>query len=106
MTMRAPSTNLDARTRVSIAEALVANRCGSIAPPDRDIAALLAEQLVRPVQWARTLATLAASGVDHYVVAWPGKLTLALVQKYLGARTRVSIVETLADVHALRTECR
>lgn len=86
--------------RVSV----VANRTGAIAAADDDVAALLAEQLVRPVQWARTLATLAAAGVDHYVVAGPGKLMRALVHKNLGARTRVSIVETLADIQALRAE--
>lgn len=83
---------------------VVANRNGAVATADDDVAALLAEQLVRPVQWARTLATLAASGVDHYVVAGPGKLMRALVHRNLGARTRVSIVETIADVRALRTE--
>jgi [acyl-carrier-protein] S-malonyltransferase len=85
--------------------AVVANRTGALATPDDDVAALLAEQLVRPVQWARTLAALAVAGVDHFVVAGPGKLMRALVQKNLGARTRVSIVETLADVDALRAEC-
>jgi [acyl-carrier-protein] S-malonyltransferase len=85
--------------------AVVTNRTGALATADDDIASLLAEQLVRPVQWVRTLATLAAAGVDHYVVAGPGKLMRALVHKNLGARTRVSIVETIADVQALREEC-
>jgi [acyl-carrier-protein] S-malonyltransferase len=85
--------------------AVVANRTGALATPDDDVAALLAEQLVRPVQWARTLAALAVAGVDHFVVAGPGKLMRALDQKNLGARTRVTNVETLADVHALLADC-
>jgi [acyl-carrier-protein] S-malonyltransferase len=84
--------------------AVVTNRTGLLAADNDDVAALLAEQLVRPVQWTRTLATLAAAGVDHYVVAGPGKLMRALVQKNLGPRTRVSIVETLGDVRALEAE--
>jgi len=85
---------------------VVTNRTGQLAKPDDDVASLLAEQLVRPVQWAKTLATLAAAGVDHFVVAGPGKLMRALVQKNLGTRTRVSIVETLADVQTLASELR
>ncbi len=80
---------------------VVTNRTGTLAPPDADISELLAEQLVRPVQWTTTLRSLAAAGVTRYVIAGPGTILRGLVYKTLG-RVPVSIVETLADVEALR----
>jgi [acyl-carrier-protein] S-malonyltransferase len=102
---QAAATAITAATVAPRTVGVVTNRTGTVATADDDVTALLAQQLVHPVQWARTLATLAAAGVDHYVVAGPGKLMRALVHKNLGPRTRVSIVETLADVQALRAEC-
>jgi [acyl-carrier-protein] S-malonyltransferase len=107
----ARTTVVGARTGVVVATTAVAvalprvevvtNRTGAIADPGDDVTSLLAEQLVRPVQWARTLGALAAAGVDHYIVAGPGKLMRSLVQKNVGARARVSIVETMDDLREL-----
>lgn len=84
------------RTAVQV----VCNRTGEVAPEDADIAELLAGQLVRPVQWVQTLATLAAAGVTEYVVLGPSKLLRSLVQKS-HPRARVVGVETPGDVREL-----
>ncbi|HEY4244134.1 MAG TPA: acyltransferase domain-containing protein [Kofleriaceae bacterium] len=63
--------------------AFVANRTGDVAPAD-SIPAMLADQLVHPIRFTRLLATLAACGVDRFVIPGPGKLLRALVRKNLG----------------------
>jgi [acyl-carrier-protein] S-malonyltransferase len=85
------------RLQASHTATVITNRTGEAAASDADVAELLAGQLVRPVQWARTLATLGAAGVEEYLVVGPGKLMRALVAKNLG-HARVRIVETLADL--------
>ena len=77
---------------------VVGNRTGELVAREADVAELLAGQLVRPVQWARTLATLDAAGVRDYVVLGPSKLLRSLVLKNVGARARVVVVETFEDV--------
>jgi malonyl CoA-acyl carrier protein transacylase len=79
---------------------VVTNRTGALAPADADVAELLAEQLVRPIQWTATLRTLAAAGVTRYVIAGPGTVLRGLVYKTLG-RVPVTIVESRADIDAL-----
>ena len=80
---------------------VVCNRTGELAPRDADIGELLAGQLVRPVQWVQTLATLAAAGVTEYLVLGPSRLVRSLVLKAHGGRMPVIGVETPDDVRGL-----
>jgi [acyl-carrier-protein] S-malonyltransferase len=64
-----------------------------------DAADVLAGQLVRPISWAKTIATMVARGVDHFVILGPGKQLRGLVRK--NTKVRVSIVETIAEIEAL-----
>jgi [acyl-carrier-protein] S-malonyltransferase len=79
---------------------IIANRTGDVAAPAAMVE-LLAGQLVRPVEWAKTLATLAAHGVTRIVTFGPSKLMRSLVVKNLGTRVRVHAVETFADARSL-----
>jgi [acyl-carrier-protein] S-malonyltransferase len=94
------------RTRVEPERAaVVANRDGTIVSSVamRD---LLAGQLVRPVQWATSMRTLASSGITHYVVLGPSKLPRRLICSNLGPGARVVVVESYADVAPAVTELR
>ncbi|MBV8760400.1 MAG: ACP S-malonyltransferase [Deltaproteobacteria bacterium] len=85
---------------------VIANSDGrAVADPDA-VAELLAGQLVRPVQWASCLRTLAAAGVTTYVVLGPSKLLRSTVHKNLGRDVRVIVVETFRDVAAAREQLR
>jgi [acyl-carrier-protein] S-malonyltransferase len=87
---------------------VIANRSGdAVADADAGaIAELLAGQLVRPIRWARSMATARAAGVTDYVVLGPSKVIRALVHKNLGRDTRVHVVETLDDVTRTAKELR
>lgn len=74
----------------------VCNRDGRIAAP-ADIPALLAGQLVHPIRWVDCLRTMAALGVERYVVLGPGKLMRALIRRTLGD-VDVQIVQSEADL--------
>ncbi|MEZ4404849.1 MAG: ACP S-malonyltransferase, partial [Kofleriaceae bacterium] len=63
---------------------LVANRTGAVVEDGAAVPRLLAEQLIQPVAWATTLATLAARGVTRYVAVGPGRLLRALIRANLG----------------------
>ncbi len=80
---------------------VVCNRTGEVTPRDADVAELLAGQLVRPVRWVRTLATLASVGVTEYIVLGPSKLLRSLVQKCHGAGANVIGIETPDDIREL-----
>ena len=77
---------------------IVGNRDGRLLGAQDDFAALLAEQLTRPVRWAQTLSTLAAAGVTDLVTVGPGKVLRALARKNLGTAVRVHGTEDAADV--------
>jgi [acyl-carrier-protein] S-malonyltransferase len=87
---------------------VVTNRTGNTVRRGEDIASLLAEQLVRPVLWRASLQSLHAGGVRHHVILGPGKVMRSLIVRNLDpalrARTRTTIIEHLADVHALAAE--
>jgi [acyl-carrier-protein] S-malonyltransferase len=80
---------------------VVVNRTGALAGIDADVAELLAGQLVRPVQWAATMQTLAGAGVTRWLIAGPGTMLRGLLYKNLGRVAHVAIVETFADARAL-----
>jgi [acyl-carrier-protein] S-malonyltransferase len=77
---------------------LVANRTGLAVDDPECVPALLAEQLIHPVEWVRTLETLAASAVTHWVTVGPGKLLKSLLDRTLGTRLRVLGTDTRAEL--------
>ena len=79
------------------AASFVCNRSGLPVDDPEDIPDLLAEQLVRPVLWAKTLETLADAGVADFVTVGPGKVLRAQVRRTLGSRARVLGTESPED---------
>lgn len=75
--------NLDAATRTA---------------PD-DIRSALAAQLHQPVQWTRTISTLAARGVTHWLECGPGKVLTGLVKRSVEG----AVMAALEDPTALAT---
>jgi [acyl-carrier-protein] S-malonyltransferase len=66
----------------------VANRHGLPVDSESEVPRLLAEQLVHPVQWIRSMQTLRELGVSE-VIALAAKPLRALAQECLGAAVRV-----------------
>jgi [acyl-carrier-protein] S-malonyltransferase len=89
-------TALRAASRRPLACPLIANRDGRAADPDT-LPDRLAEQLIHPVCWTRTLETLAALGITDHVTAGPGTIVRGLSRKCLGESTRVHGTEDAAD---------
>lgn len=73
--------------------------CASAAPFD-DPATELAEALVRPVQWRKTMEALVAAGAGAVVDAGPGQVLAKLAKKCvpgIGASAAATLLEA-ADV--------
>lgn len=66
--------------------------------PD-DIRAALAGQLHQPVQWTRTISSLAGQGVTHWLECGPGKVLTGLVKRSVEGATMAA----LEDPNALAT---
>lgn len=83
---------------------LVCNRHGRLLEPKDDLIDLLARQLTHPVQWVRTMETLASLGVTDFVTIGPGKAIRSLIHRAV-RRDRLHPVEQPDDlprvVHAL-----
>jgi [acyl-carrier-protein] S-malonyltransferase len=92
----------------------VANRDGRIAAED-DIPALIAGQLVRPIEWVAALHTVAGAGCRRLIAVGPGKMLRGLVRRSLGPGVEgaegvdgaervddVEIVEDLRDLGRVR----
>lgn len=60
----------------------VGNRDGSIEAGREALIDALAEQIARPVQWSRALATLAEAGVTDYLAISPGAVIRGLLYKH------------------------
>jgi [acyl-carrier-protein] S-malonyltransferase len=60
---------------------IVMNVTGDIAVTLEDIRSAITEQILNPVQWVKTLQTLAASGASSYVEIGPGKVLSGLVKR-------------------------
>lgn len=83
--------------RVASPARFVANQTCEVAAPDT-IPDRLAGQLVAPVQWVRTLRTLAEEGLTDVVTVGPGKVLRALVRRNLGDALRIHGTEDPADL--------
>jgi len=58
--------------------------------PD-DIRAALAAQLHQPVQWTRTITSLASQGVTHWLECGPGKVLTGLVKRSVDGATLATL---------------
>lgn len=81
-----------------VAVPMVANRTGEFVERTGDLPDLLAEQLTHPVEWVRSLSTLAASGATDFVTVGPGRLLRTLVHVNLGAGTATHATDTPDDL--------
>lgn len=75
----------------------VSNRTGKVAKQEA-IPHLLSRQLVRPVQWAHAMDTLASEHVTDLITVGPGHVLRGLVRKNLGTRIRVHTTEDPDDL--------
>ena len=67
------------------------------------IRAALAAQLHQPVQWTRTISTLAAQGVTHWLECGPGKVLTGLVKRSVEGGTLSALEDPLALASAAST---
>jgi [acyl-carrier-protein] S-malonyltransferase len=89
--------------RHALTARFVCNRTGDFPTGEGAIPGLIAGQLARPVQWSRTLSTLAAAGAERFVLLGAGKFLRALVRSALGTAFPVHTTETMGDLdRALR----
>lgn len=85
---------------------VIANRTGEPYPADEDgRSALLSSQVANPVQWVRTLQTMAEMGVDTFVEVGPGKTLTGLVGRTLEGVTALPC-ETAEQLEAVLAELR
>ncbi len=81
--------------------AVVMNVTGERVTDAAVIGERLAEQIVRPVQWEKTLHTLAGIGITDFVEVGPGRVLSGLVKRTLSQHT-VGNVEDVATLTAIR----
>lgn len=60
---------------------IVMNVTGELAKEPENIRSLLFQQITEPVQWEKTLHTIATSGIDNYIEVGPGKVLSGLVKR-------------------------
>jgi [acyl-carrier-protein] S-malonyltransferase len=76
---------------------LVCNRYGRLLEPTDDLIDLLARQFTHPVQWVRTMDTLASLAVTDFVTIGPGKAVRSLIHRAV-PRDHVHPVEQPDDL--------
>lgn len=76
------------------------NVTGRFATDVDDIRQLLFQQITRPVQWEKTLETIAETGIAHFIEVGPGKVLSGLVKRMLpeSGAMNVEDVKTLLVV--------
>lgn len=60
---------------------IVMNVTGELVKEPEDIRSLLFQQITEPVQWEKTLHTIATKGIDTYIEVGPGKVLSGLVKR-------------------------
>ena len=75
------------------------NVTGEFAADAAEIQQHLFQQITAPVQWEKSLQTLATSGISHFVEVGPGKVLSGLVSRTLRGSVAVNVenVKSLAD---------
>ncbi|WP_437993953.1 ACP S-malonyltransferase [Sorangium sp. So ce145] len=94
-------TALHALPRRPLEAAFVSNRDGAVLDADRagEIPDRLADQIACPVEWARSLATLADRGVNDFITVSPGAVLRGLARKSAAlTRARVHGTEDARDL--------
>jgi [acyl-carrier-protein] S-malonyltransferase len=89
---------LHAVPRSKLSGALVANGTGAVVEHEQEIPSLLAEQLVRPVDWVAVLQTLRGRGVRQFVTVGPGNVLRGLLRKNFGSEVCVLSTETPSEL--------
>jgi [acyl-carrier-protein] S-malonyltransferase len=89
---------LHAVPRGKLTGSLVGNRTGAVVEREDEIPSLLAEQLVRPMDWAAVLQTLRDRGVRQFVTVGPGKVLRGLLRKNFGSEVCVLSTETPSEL--------
>ena len=74
-------TVLDTVTLNSPNIAIVMNVTGELVKKPENIRSLLFQQITEPVQWEKTLHTIASTGIDNYIEVGPGKVLSGLVKR-------------------------
>lgn len=79
--------------------AIAMNVTGKFATDADNIRSLLFQQITHPVQWEKTLHTMAKTGASHFVEVGPGKVLCGLVNRTLRGSSTANIedVESLED---------
>ena len=70
---------------------VVMNVTGELASDAAEIQRLLFQQITAPVQWEKSLQTLAESGISHFVEVGPGKVLSGLVNRTLRGSVAVNV---------------
>lgn len=83
---------------------LVLGATGQLTSESADLPELVAESLVRPVQWTAVMATLRARGVRAVVTCGPGKVLASLCRRNLGPEVRTLGTETADHLGRTVTE--
>lgn len=81
--------------------ALLLNRTGEVMSSGDDLADVLAEQLVRPVEWAATMDAMLRRDINTVITIGPARALRPLLQRGLGARVTIVPVEDPADLESL-----
>lgn len=85
--------------------AIAMNVTGEFATDADNIRSLLFQQITQPVQWEKSLHTIAKTGISHFVEVGPGKVLCGLVNRTLRDSSTANIedVESLeVFLHSLR----
>ena len=75
------------------------NRTGAVARDPETMADLVAGQLTRPLRWVDTIEAMDA---ERFLIAGPGRVLRGTVRKTLGATADIRVLETPADLGALK----
>jgi [acyl-carrier-protein] S-malonyltransferase len=88
--------------------AFVVNRTGQQLEPSDDVCSVIAGQLVRPVSWVASIATLESLGVTDVITLGPGRILRGLIRKNSGTRLRVHTTDVALEqtVERLKGACR
>jgi [acyl-carrier-protein] S-malonyltransferase len=76
-----------------------ANRTGAVVRDPEKMAELVSGQLTRPLRWVETIE---AMGVQRFLIAGPGRVLRGTVRKILGATADIRVLETPADLGAMK----
>lgn len=60
---------------------IVMNVTGELVKEPENIRSLLFQQITEPVQWEKTLHTIASAGIDNYIEVGPGKVLSGLLKR-------------------------